>query len=127
MTPKEAQELRDQDKNAWGNKATIDWRDLPNAEGYTHWQIEEAKKLGKELTKPDRGPQMMTISKIPTNKKLVEATDKNGTTQTVEVGNNKDFAIGDEIKVGPHESGYADVWTLLSGKPDSSRRPVDSN
>jgi hypothetical protein len=123
MTPQEAQALRDQDKNAWGNKATIDWRDLPNAQGYTYWQIEEAKKTGKVLPVAERVPQMMTISKIPPNKKLVEATDKNGTTQTVEVGNNKDFAIGDEIKVGPHESGYADVWTLLSGKPTDKRRP----
>lgn len=107
------------------NKATIDWRDMPDANGFTHWQYENARKEGIELKAPVQGEQEMTITAIPKNKKLVEARDKLDRSQTVDVGNNTNFAIGDEIKVGPHESGYSDVWQLLSGVPSNKRRPTE--
>lgn len=108
--------------NEIGSKSTIDWRDLPDANGFTHWQYEEAKKNGTELKAPVQGEQEMTITAIPKNKKLVEAKDKLDRTQTVDVGNNANFAIGDNIKVGPHESGFPDVWQLMSGTPTDKRR-----
>ena len=112
--------------NETGNKATIDWRDLPDANGFTHWQHEEAKAKGIELKPPDRTEQMMTVAAIPANKELVEAYDKDNKRHTVVVGNNSKFAIGDPIKVGPHENGFPDVWKLLSGTPQDLRRPVES-
>ncbi len=65
----------------------------------------------------------MTVAAIPFNKKMVEAWDENQNRCSVDVGDNSNFAIGDEIEVGPHDSGYADIWQLLSGTPQDRRRP----
>lgn len=107
-----------------GNKATIDWRDLPDAVGKTHWDYEREKKTGivapvREI--PER--ETVSITGIPKNPRMVDAIDSLGNQIIVEVGNNSKFALGDNIQVGPHASGYPDVRMLLSGVPQDKRRP----
>ena len=109
-----------------GNKATIDWRDLPDAVGKTHWDYEREKETGIVApirTIPER--ETVSITAIPKNTKMVDAIDSIGNPITVEVGNNSNFAIGDNIQVGPHASGYPDIRMLLSGVPRDKRRNLE--
>lgn len=71
--------------------------------------------------------QNVVVTKIPINKKMLEAMDALGNTILVDAGNNTNFALGDKIEVGPHESGYADVWRLLSAIPKDKRRLPDES
>ena len=123
MTPSEVEELKRQEAKAWGNHATADWRSLPDATGKTHWDYEEEKRTG--VVKPVtvvQGEHEVTVAAIPQNKRMVEAYDENSNRVQVEVGDNSNFAIGDKLKVGPHESGFIDVFRLLSGVPQDRRR-----
>jgi hypothetical protein len=75
-----------------------------------------------ELQEKNGEGEMMTVAVRCINTRMLEADDEEGVRWLIDVGNNRAFALGDEILVGPHHQ--QGVKMLLSALPRDSRRPA---
>lgn len=81
-------------------------------------------ELSQKLKEKD-GTKKLIVVKIPPNRRMVlanESGDPEQACELVDVGNNKNFAIGDVLEAAEHEVQH-DVFQLVSKLPTTNRRP----
>lgn len=83
------------------------------------------EKLKEKNDATETGPKKLTVVAIPPNLRMVlanESGDSNQDRELVDVGNNKNMAIGDLLEVTEHEVQHG-MFQLVSKLPATNRRP----